>query len=91
MEVSSPSKAKDCHDAEPGDGYYKCCYSIGKLKGENKEKGCLPIKKEEYDDIDKYISDSKKQIGEEKVEKLDIDCNSKYLVLSVISLLLFLL
>ena len=61
MEVSSPSKAKDCHDAEPGDGYYKCCYSIGKLKGENKEKGCLPIKKEEYDDIDKYISDSKKQ------------------------------
>ncbi len=90
MSVTSPSKAKDCNEAEPGQGYHKCCYLNGKLKGQNEEKLCIPLKKEEYDDIKNYISNKKKEAGEGNVEKLDIDCNSKYLVHSVILLLLFL-
>ena len=77
---------KNCNDAEVPSGYYKCCYAILK-KGSEEKKACLPVKKEEYDDISKCIDDTKKA---QSLDKLDVDCSSKYLVISILSLLLFL-
>ena len=102
--VSNPKSAKDCYEAEPEEGYYKCCLIDAKEKGKNEEKFCNPLKKEEYDNINEFKEKTKKEVEKEGVvvEKLEIDCTptptptptpniSKYLVLSVISLLLFLL
>ena len=102
--VSNPTSAKDCYEAELEEGYYKCCLMDVKTKGQNEEKGCYSLKKEEYDNINEFKEKMKKEAEKEGVvvEKLEIDCNttptptptpniSKYLVLSVISLLLFLL
>ena len=68
---------------------YKCCFQIVKFRGENEQKLCKALKKEECDDIEKYKEIKKNTT--ETLEKIDVVCNSKYWVLSVISLLLFLL
>ena len=79
-EISSPSWAGDCLKAEPDKGFYKCCYG-GKIGGKDEKGYCVSLTKEQCDNIDKYI-----------IDKGDyVYCNSKYLVLSVISLILFLL
>ena len=84
--VSNPTEKKNCNEAEVPSGYHKCCYTVAK-KGSEEQKACIPVKKEEYDDISKYIDNTKKSGG---LDKLDVDCASKYLVISIISLLLFL-
>ena len=86
LEVSNPTEKKNCNDAEVPSGYHKCCYAVAK-KGSDEKKSCLPVKKEEYDDISKYIDDYKKSA---ELDKLNVDCASEYLVISIISLLLFL-
>ena len=84
--VSNPTEKKNCNDAEVPSGYHKCCYAVAK-KGSEEQKACMPVKKEEYDDISKYIDNTKKA---QSLDKLDVDCSSKYLVISILSLLLFL-
>ena len=88
-EKINPTSAKDCNGGEIGKDYYKCCYEIVKLKGENEIKVCKALTKEQCDDIKKYKEIIKNTT--EGLENIDVVCNSKYLVLSVISLLLFLL
>lgn len=87
---TTPSKAKDCHDLEPQPGYKYCCYVDGKDKDGNASKVCSPISEENYNNIKEYIDSLKKlSNGEGKINKFD--CNSNYLRISLISLLLFLL
>ena len=88
-EKTNPTSAKDCIGGEVGKDYYKCCYQIIKYTGKNEEKFCNAFTKEQCDDIKKYKEDMKNKIKD--LEMIDVVCNSKYLVLSVISLLLFLL
>ena len=85
-EVTNPTEKKNCNDAEVPSGYHKCCLFVLE-KGGVEQKACMPLKKEQYDDISKFIDDTKKSEG---LDKLDVDCASKYLVISIISLLLFL-
>ena len=92
-EVSNPTSAKDCYEAEPEEGYYKCCLMDVKTKGKNEEKGCDHLNKEDYEHVNEFKEKMKKDAEKAGVvvEMLENYCNSKYLALSVISLLLFLL
>ena len=63
-------------------------------KGENIElKLCNSITKEQYDNIKDYIKEKIKENGKggAKCRKFSIDCNSNYLVFSLLSLILLLI
>ncbi len=66
---------------------YACCFAKYKLAGANLQ-GCISLSKDQYDDIDETIEKAKKQGS---LEDLDIDCNSNYIILSLISLILLLI
>ena len=66
---------------------YACCFAKYKLAGANLQ-GCISLSKDQYDDIDETIESFKKSGN---LEELDIDCNSNYIILSVLSLILLLL
>ena len=95
--VNGPATAKkDCRYAEIGYGVYACCYVEKKytLGGTNKEeKVCYPVALGEYQKIQTVVSNIEAPLiasGATNV-KVDIDCASKYLFTSILSLLLFLL
>lgn len=81
--------AKDCKNLELISGYSHCCYLDGKDKDGNDSKGCVPVTEENYNKIKDYIDSLKKLSNGGKINKLD--CNSNYLKISLISLLLILL
>ena len=81
-----PSKAEDCNNRELDSGYYRCCFVEFEMKG-IETKGCTPLTKEQYDDIDDYI-DKAKDDAEVTVEDFSIDCGSNYIVISILSLIL---
>ena len=89
------TKASDCHSCDIPTGFYKCCYQYSKytFSGQTVEKKeCTPEMKASYDNI-KTTIDAAKAVIEAfggKVDKLDIDCSSKYLYIPILSLLLFL-
>lgn len=78
------SSAKDCKDIKTS--FYKCCYYKGKLDDEDYSR-CIPLLKEQYDDIKATIKEIEKEGGD--VKKLD--CKSYYLELSLLSFILLLL
>lgn len=90
------SSVSDCKNIEVSSGYYKCCYEKGSysLLGEKVEvKECISVTKNQYEYIDTIIDASEEMIealGGKDV-KLSIDCSSKSLVLSLLSLSLLLL
>ena len=88
--TATPSKAKDCNDLETPTGYKYCCYVDAKDKDGNESKACMPISEENYNNIKEYI-DSLKKLSDGKGKINKFDCNSNYLRISLISLLLFLL
>lgn len=87
--LTTASSAKDCHDLTVQTGYKYCCYVDGKDKDGNESKGCMPVTEENYKNIKDYIDSLKKLSTGGKINKFD--CNSNYLRISLISLLLFLL
>ena len=95
QQKTSAKKDKDCKDLKVSDGMYKCCYTKGKatVLGETVDyERCAEIDKDGYDNIKDYLKkaeDSAKKLGGEyDLDKFD--CNSNYLLISIISLILLL-
>ena len=91
---SQPTKRDDCISRDLDEGYYKCCYAVTEIENQSeKEIHCAELNKEQYDDINKYIKDSKeeyKQRTGKTVKDASVDCNSNYVVISLMSLILLL-
>ena len=94
---ASASSSKDCKDLKVLGSGNHCCYYKTKGKDENGKtqeyKTCLEITDEQYDKIDDYI-DYLEEIAEKegnKIDDLDIDCNSSFLTNSLLGIILFLL
>ena len=71
-----------CNSLQVDTGDYRCCfveYSGGK--------DCRSLSKEEYDDIDKAIDD----VESNGYGDVDIDCGSKYIISSLLTVILILL
>ena len=67
--------------------YYRCCYVEVDGGGDVLET-CTSVTQKEYDDIDGKIKSLKDEFGFDDIE---IDCDSNYIILSLLSLILFLL
>ena len=80
---------EDCNSRKnPKDtNEYACCLAKYKLAGTDLQ-ACVSLSEDQYDDIDETIESFKKSGN---LEELDIDCNSNYIILSVLSLILLLL
>ena len=76
------SKAKNCNDVKMPQDYH-CCL----VKAKGAESGCVPIDKNIYNDIDKYIKDAK----DRGVKSPSIECSSNYIIISLLSLILLFL
>ena len=87
--TQAPSKASDCHDSTDKDQYYRCCYMYAKDKSGQEAKMCVPVDEATYKDIGKTIDEEKKKYKD--LDKFEFDCNSKYVSLSILSLILLLL
>ena len=96
----SPKSADDCKDRKLyGDKYYKCCYEYGSKK---EDKGsCTQLDKYQYDKIGTYVKwlELSREIYEDEPETkksieedgdYHIDCFSKYIKMSLFSILLIL-
>ena len=96
LSTTKPSKASECNSRTLETNQYKCCYLYVKvtamsITSENKQ--CVPVTQPEYDNIKEVISKTK-EITEKtgvKVDKIDIDCSSSYLYISLLALIIFLL
>ena len=91
---ANPKSKKDCNGLGVGDKY-KCWYVKSSHKEDDgskkQEEECEPISKADYDRIKDYI---KEQEETWKAIELDIekyDCNSTYLLISIMSLIVLLL
>ena len=95
-DTTKPSKASECNSRTVETNQYKCCYLYVKVTAmsiTSEDKKCLPVTQAEYDNIKEVISKSK-EIAEKtgvKVDKIDIDCSSSYLYISLLALIIFLL
>ncbi len=93
---TKPSKASECNSRTLETNQYRCCYlymkaTVMSVTSENKK--CLPVTQAEYDNIKEVISKSKEMAEKTgvKVDKIDIDCSSSYLYISLLALIIFLL
>jgi len=71
-----------CTSRKVNDGDYRCCFlefSGGQC--------CEPVTKGEYDEIDDYID----LLESGGLDDVDIDCGSKYIINSLLALILILL
>ena len=95
----SPKSADDCKDRKVSDKYYKCCYEYGSKKEDTGS--CLSLDKYQYDSIGKYVkrAELQREIYEDEPETkksieeygdYHIDCFSKYIKMSLFSILLIL-
>ena len=92
------SKQKDCKKYKLDEDEYRCCFvdSKSKMNEINLEyKVCTPLSKDEYDKIDEFVKDAKKEYNEGgtkvEVEKYSIDCGAQYIIISLLSLILLFL
>ena len=92
---ASASSAKDCKDLKLSGSGNHCCYSEAKyeINGKTeKQKICVELTDEEYNNIDDYIDASKEAAKTYiKVKDLSVDCNSSFLTNSLLGIILFLL
>ena len=105
-ETANPKSADDCkdkltdYDKDNGNAY--CCYFSYSKKSENNR--CTGLSKKEYDNIGKYMKIQKKYLEMGKIQneidpdddyedvgKIKVDCNSNYIKLGILILLLFLI
>ena len=90
------TSVSDCEKRTLPAGGYRCCFVDFKVTvmGEPQiTKECGSLTKEEYDNIDKVLEDGKKRVEEfdGKIDKFSIDCNSNYIIISMLTLLLLFL
>ena len=95
-DIFTPSKASECNSLKVDDGFYKCCYMHSKISiGEvlHEAKICTEINKTSYDNIKDFVAEYKKEIEKtgSKVSSFDVDCSSKYLYISLLSLMVLLI
>jgi hypothetical protein len=89
------TSASECNNAEKVTGIYRCCYLEQKytLAGQSVDtKTCYPVTEEQFKEIKTIVDATEaaaKAIGATGVS-IDINCSSKYLVSSILTLLLFL-
>ena len=90
------SKYDDCKGKKTSDSTAYCCYveSEGTVLGKKKtSKECEELSKAEYDNIKDYVK-TQKQLAETfgaKDVDMDIDCESSYLKICLLSLIIFLI
>ncbi len=84
-----------CHDRTLQRGVFRCCYveAEGTFDGKkSKVKLCVPVTKEQYDEIEDFVDAMKKDVDEgDKIDEYSIDCASNYIMISLLSLLLLFL
>ena len=90
------SSLKDCKQRDIPEGAYLCCFAEFKITvmGMTQEgQQCGSLTKEQYDNLDRYMEDTRRQIESlgGKIDKYEIDCNSNYIIISMLSLLLLFL
>ena len=92
-----PSEVKDCTEIELEEEEKKCCFvnytGIQDIILPYNEVKCIGLTGEQYEEIKKFLED---QIKEKKdkgivVEKAQLECQGNYLIISILSLILFLL
>ena len=88
-------KKKDCNGLGVSKYAYKCCYVKieGSLNGESlDDEGCREIDKGSYDKIKDLIEEQEKYYKDKggKYDVKEYDCNSNYLLISIMSLILLL-
>lgn len=94
--LHKPTQASDCHGRKKDDGYIKCCYqynkyySGGSLK---EEKKCVQYNQTQMDGFVATYKSMKGNIESNggSYEKLDWNCSSNYIYISLLSLMIFLL
>lgn len=77
------NNADECNALKKSGDYYKCCFAESSLG-----KFCVGVTEAEYDDIDEYIDNAE---DDEGIKDLEIDCGSKYIIFSLLSLIIILL
>ena len=98
-EVRDPTKPGDCNHAAAEIGgvkVYRCCYIAINATFQGRSSGsrvCYPVTKAIYNKIGTLIDIVKDSADEvsAKISHLEVNCNSKYLVNSILLILLFLL
>ena len=89
------TSSKDCKDTAVEESGDHCCFMKASLEmaGQKGEiSGCYEITQAEYDKIDEKIDNMEKEAKNQGGKaSFDIDCKSSYIVLSLFSLLLFIL
>ncbi len=93
---AKPNKASDCTNLKADNGEFRCCYRVEKyiyMDNYIDEKSCTSLSKEEFDSVNLLIKSLRQYIEKMggKFETYDIDCSSKYLYISLILLMIFLL
>ena len=85
------SGKKDCNNRVVGSDFYRCCYVKYTAKNEKGKKetveACQPITKKDYDRIKDYIKEEEKEGEEGDLDIKKVDCNSNYLLISIMSLI----
>ena len=82
-ELKNPaSSIKDCKGLKVSDSYKYCCY-LDEIENDENLKFCYEITESEYNDIDKL----KKTLKEANIKVNSLDCNSYYLNIGLLSLM----
>ncbi len=84
--ASSTYECVDKFTAADRDGGYYCCYEKAK-SGNVQVSDCVMLEEEQYDDIKNYIG----YLKDSGLKDVSVDCNSYYLQLGILSLLLILI
>ena len=96
LSTTKPSKASECNSRTIETNQYKCCYLYVKVTAMSitaEDMKCLPVTQAEYDNIKQVITTTKEMAEKTgvKIDKIDIDCSSSYLYISLLALIIFLL
>ena len=93
---ASASSINDCKGLELDEGYSYCCYIVEDFEylGQDfKLHHCGQLTKGQYDDIDYYIDEAEDLAEKTGIDydELSVDCSSTYIMITLISLILFFL
>ena len=98
--ITNPENQTVCYDAMVEAGYFKCCYEFYNQESSS-YLSCLPLTEENFTHIEEFKKQRKSEIG--NVNNYTLECesspvpptttpsNSKYISLSLLSLIMLLL
>ena len=93
---SEPTKASDCHSRKVSKTDAKCCYVNYKYYQDGDLNEGQICKEEKKENVDNFVPVFKSKKGAiiakgGSIDKFDVDCSSKYLFISLLSLMILLL